>query len=224
MKYFLWQSSEPIAFLIYVGAFFFYARKIDGGLHYWIITITYLFATILLTRASIRVEGDTSNNFYYNLLYPITSAGISYYFFTLLLARWKKIVAIISCLTTVAYYFSHLDQEYFDSIGHVIASTGIVLLIFLYLQQLVSYVTETPLSLNFDFWFVCVQLMYQLGSFAIFLSYNYFTQQYLVASDGKREISVMLGDLWIVHNIILFVGAIVTAYAVVRVSKKFNTR
>lgn len=219
MKFFLWQSSEPVAFIIYAVAFFFYTRKVDGRSHYWIVSIYYLVATILLTRASLRLQGDTSNNYYYNLLYPITGVGLSYYFLSLLDSWWKKIIAIITGLTPLVYYFSNLDERYFDSIGYVITSTGIVLLIFLYLQQLMSNVTEGKLSYNFDFWFVCIQLMHHLGSFAIFLSYNYFTQQYFAAGDDKRELSVMLGDLWLIHNLILFVGALITSYAVLKVYK-----
>jgi hypothetical protein len=216
MKFFLWQSSEPVALLIYAVAFFFYTRKIDGRYHYWIVTIYYLLATILLTRASLRLQGDTTNNYYYNLLYPITSIGLSYYFFSLLDVWWKKIIAIITAVTSLVYYFSNFDERYFDSIGHVIASTGIVLLIFLYLHQLMSNVSDESLSYNFDFWYICIQLMYQLGSFAIFLSYNYFTKQYFAAGDDKRELSIMLGYLWVVHNAILFIGAAITSYAVAR--------
>lgn len=217
---FLWHSSESLAFLIYTIAFFYYASKINKQLHYWGVAFYYLAATVLITRASLRLGGDSSNNFYYNLLYPTMSVGLGYYFFSLLQAWWKKIIAIISGITTLVYYFSNLDERYFDSIGHVIASAGIVLLIFLYLQQLISNVTEEPLSHNFDFWFVCIQLMYQLGSFAIFLSYNYFTYQFFAAGDGKRKLSIMLGDLWLIHNIILFIGALITVYAVARVSRK----
>lgn len=220
---FLWHSSEPIVFLIYVVIFFFYVLKIDGHIRYWIVSIYYLLVTILLTRASFRIEGDTSNTFYYNLLYPITSIGISSYFFFLFQVNLKKVVSILTGLVSIVYYLFNLTEVYFDSIGYVISAAGIVILIFLYLHQILNHVTDTSLSDIFDFWFVCVQLMYQLGSFAIFLSYNYFTQQYLAATDDKREISIMLGDLWVVHNIILFIGAIVTSYAVVRVNQKKST-
>jgi hypothetical protein len=88
------------------------------------------------------------------------------------------------------------------------------------MQQLIGDVTEKKLSYNFDFWFVCVQLMYQLGSFAIFLSYNYFTKQYFAAGDDKRELSIMLGYLWVIHNAILFIGALITGYAVIYIYRK----
>jgi hypothetical protein len=202
------------------SSFLLYAWRVNGKSHYWTIAIYYLLATILLTRASLKLQGDTSNNYYYNLLYPITSIGLSYYFFSLLDAWWKKVIAIITAVTSLVYYLSNLDERYFDSIGHVIASTGIVLLIFLYMQQLIGDVTEKKLSYNFDFWFVCVQLMYQLGSFAIFLSYNYFTKQYFAAGDDKRELSIMLGYLWVIHNAILFIGALITGYAVIYIYRK----
>jgi hypothetical protein len=216
MSYFLSQTIEPISFLIYLVAFYVYAKKIKGSLHYWIVTLYYFLATIILFRASLRLEGDTSNNYYYNLLYLITSIGLSYYFFALFQARGKKVTAILVCLTTIVYYFSNLDQIYFDSIGYVIASIGIVITIFLFLHQLMSHVTEQPISNNFDFWYTCIQLVYQLGAFAIFLSYNYFTHRFFETPDNNYGIGIMLAHLWVVHNILLFSGAIVTVYAVMR--------
>lgn len=213
-------NLEPISFLIYFGSFFWCARKVNGRFHYWAVTFYYLLATIIITRASLRLESDTSNNHYYNLLYPITSIGLAFYFFSILHAQWKKIIAILTGLTTLIYYFANLDEVFFDSIGHVITSVGIVLLIFLYLHQLMNNVTEKSLSYNFDFWYICIQLMYHLGSFAIFLSYNHFTYRFLAAGDDKKATARLLAYLWIVHNIILFMGALVTAYAVARIYKK----
>ena len=223
MKFFLSHSLEPLSFLIYSGAFFWYAR-ISAGTRYWVITYYYLLGSIILLLASLRYEGYTSNNVFYNLLYPITSIAFSWYFFLILQMRWEKFTALSSCIITLVYFFLNLNEVYFDSLGYVITSTGIVLLIFIYLRQLMAKISEEPLSHNFDFWYICIQLMYQLGSFAIFLSYNHFTYQFLNAGDDKKAIGRLLTYLWIVHNIILFVGAIVTVYAVVRVSKKFISK
>ncbi len=153
------------------------------------------------------------NTHFYNLLYPITSVFLSQYFYNLLQTRLKKTVAVITGLIPLVYYSFHIDAPYFDSIGYVAASTGIVVLIFLYLHQVLHHVTEEPLSHNADFWFVCVQLAYHLGSFAIFLSYNYFTHRYF--AEGKSpEIGTILTYLWIVHNVILFLGALILSFGI----------
>jgi hypothetical protein len=217
VRFFLSQTIEPIAFLVYFIAFFFHTKK-NSNPRYWVITVYYLFSTIILFRASLRLEGDTSNNLYYNLLYLATSFALPYYYFSLFRTRWKKIVALTVSVITMIYFFSNLDERYFDSIGYIISSIGIVVLIFLFLQELMDHVNEEPISNNFDFWYTCIQLVYQLGSFAIFLSYNYFTIRFFAAPD--RETGVMLANLWVIHNLILFIGAWVTVYAAVRVYRK----
>ncbi len=200
---------EPVAFLIYFGALAYYAWRVDGGSRYKVLSGYYFLATVLLTRAAFIFYSSSTTHFY-NLLYLITSVCLSYYFFSLLRDRWKKILAIVSGLATLLYYLTNTEEIYFDSIGHVIASTGIVVLIFVYLHQIMNNVTEEPLSLNFDFWYVCIQLMYHLGSFAIFLSYNYFTYRYFSAGDDTKEVGQMLTYLWGVHNVLLFLGSLLT--------------
>lgn len=204
---------EPIAFLIYVGALTFYAWKIDGKSRYKVLSGYYFMATILLTWAAFIFHSSSTTRIY-NILYLITSLGLGFYFFSLLRDRWKKFIAIISGLATLLYFITNTDEIYFDSIWHVIASTGIVVLIFLYLHQIMNNVTEEPLSLNFDFWYVCIQLMYHLGSFAIFLSYNHFTYRYFSAGSDIKEVGQLLTYLWGVHNVLLFLGSLLTWFGI----------
>jgi hypothetical protein len=65
----------------------------------------------------------------------------------------------------------------FDSTAYVLLSSGIVIMAFMFMHQVLTHVTEEVLSMNFDFWFICSQLVYFLGAFAIFLTYNYLTQK-----------------------------------------------
>jgi hypothetical protein len=220
MKFFISHILEPLSFLIYFGAFFWYARMGQRKPGYRLITIYYLLATGILFLAALRYVGYKSNTFYYNLLYPITSVGFAGYFFSLFKTRFKRTIALTVSITTLTYFIINLNEIYFDSLGYVISSTGIVLLIFLYLHQLLTNVSDDPLANNFDFWYICVQLMYHLGSFAIFLSYNYFTYRFLTAGDDKKSIGTLLTYLWIIHNIILFIGALVICYAVARAYRK----
>lgn len=166
-----------------------------------------------MIRATIRLDSDTSNTYLYNILYLITSLAFGFYFFEILKNQWKRLVALIAGLSVLIYYFINIKEVYFDSIGFVITSTGIIVLIFLFLDQIMTNVTEEPLFNNFDFWFICVQLMYHLGSFAIFLSYNYYTHRFF--SEGSPDsFSRMMGYLWVVHNILLFVGSVITCAGV----------
>lgn len=185
--------------------------KINRDIRFKTLIIYYLVGTIVLTGMVLNMMITEVNTHFYNLLYPITSIFLSHYFYTLLQTQLKKTVAVIAGLTSLVYYSFHIDAPYFDSIGYVIASSGIVMLIFLYLHQGLNHVTEEPLSLNVDFWFVCVQLAYHLGSFAIFLSYNYFTHRYF--AEGK-SIGTILTYLWIVHNVILFLGALILSFGI----------
>jgi hypothetical protein len=194
-------------------AFVFYAWKVDRAIRYKALIVFYLAGTVLLTGMAV----SEVNTHFYNLLYPLTSLFLSHYFYTLFRTRLKKSIAVMAGVITLLYFSFHIDNPYFDSIGYVIASTGMVVLIFLYLHQVLNHVTEEPLSLNIDFWFVCVQLAYHLGSFAIFLSYNYFTEQYMAMAQGepqRKETGTILTYLWVVHNVLLFLGALIISFGI----------
>jgi hypothetical protein len=154
-------------------------------------------------------SGNSSTTYFYNLIYIISSLFLSYYFYLLFESRLKKIISVLAGLTTLIYYSLHTDALYFDSMGYVILSTGVVILIFLYLHHILMHVSEKPLSQNFDFWYLCIQFTYHLGSFGIFLSYNYFTHRYFDEKMNNTNIGSILTYLWIVHNLLLFAGSIV---------------
>jgi len=201
---------EPLSFFLFAAAFLFYSRKVNPAFRYKTLVVFYLVGTVLLTG---MVASTNLNTHFYNVLYPLSSVFLCNYFYTLLKTRLKKTTAVVAGVITLAYYSFHIGNPYFDSIGYVIASTGIVVLIFLYLHQVLTNVTEEPLSLNVDFWFVCVQLAYHLGTFAIFLSYNYLTYQYM-AEEKSYEIGTILTYLWIVHNVLLFLGALIISFGI----------
>lgn len=171
-----------------------------------------------------NLPGLKVNTHFYNLLYPLTSLTLGYYFYELLQTQLKKAVALASGLVAILYYFSNSfffsAETLFDSIGHVISSLGVVLLIFMFFHQVMTNVKEEPLSHNFDFWFVCVQLFYHLGAFAIFLSYNYFTRKVLSVEFYSNENRSILTYLWVVHNVLLFLGALTTAFAIVWIYRR----
>lgn len=205
---------------MYFGAFLFYARKVDRKFRYQVLYGYYLVAAVMMIKA-LQLDDNTQ---LYNLLYVLTSLSLGYYFYSLLQPRLKRTVALVCGLTPLLYYLSKStvfeSEPFFDSIGHAISSSGIVIMIFLYLHYIITNVKEEPLSHNFDFWFVCVQLFYHLGAFAIFLSYNYFTRKVLPVEYYSRENRSILTYLWVVHNVLLFLGALITAYAIVWIYRR----
>lgn len=155
------------------------------------------------------VRGEKMPNlFLYNFLYLLTGVSLGIFFFVTLNSKFKKKIALVSTSTTLIYYitsnlYSGFDQL-FDSLGYVVSSSGVVILIFLYFHQLMENVTEEPLSLNFDFWYSATQLAYHLGAFTIFLTYGYFTYKVLPIESYTKENRAILTYLWIVHNALLF--------------------
>ena len=220
MKVFLSQYLEPISFLLYFGAFFFYSWRLVRKFHYRLLCGYYLVAFIMMMKA-VQLDDNTQ---LYNLLYVLTSLGMGYYFYSLLQTRLKRTIALVCGLTPLLYYLSKntiFESELlFDSIGHAISSSGVVIMIFLYLHYIITNVKEEPLSNNFDFWFVCVQLFYHLGAFAVFLSYNYFTRKVLTVEFSSDKNSAILTYLWVVHNVLLFLGALTTAYAIIWIYRR----
>jgi hypothetical protein len=209
MESFLSYHLESISFLTYFIGLIIYSRHVDSGKQYRVLAGYYLFATIAMVVAS----NLDFNPPVYNLLYLVTSMAAGYYFYCILQGAKKKIVWVTTSITAGYYTLSNIMNGFtqvFDSIGHAIASAGIVLLIFLFLYQVMSNVKEEPISHSFDFWFSTIQLMYHLGSFAIFLSYNYFTHKFFSEIDNAKEIGRMVTYLWMLHNVILFLGALIT--------------
>lgn len=221
MKIYFSTYLEPVAFGLYFGALLYYARKVDGKRPIVWLCVYYGLATALMARVSIGFRTEEVNTHFYNMLYLLTGVFIGGYYFLLVQRPWKKVIAAGVSAGTALYYIMNSvvgHQPYFDSIGYTLVSLGIVILIFLHLLQLLQNITER-LSMNFEFWFSCVLLFYHLGSFAIFLTYNYFTHK-MLASDKVNEIASILTSLWIVHNVILFLGGLITVYGTVWISRR----
>jgi hypothetical protein len=160
-----------------------------------------------------------SNIAYYDILCLLTSICFSIYFFYALKVIWKKIVSIALCATQIVYYIlSNVlfkNAPLFDSMGYVILSMGIVIMIFMFLHQTLGHITEESLSLNFDFWFTSSQLIYFLGSFIIFLTFNYLTRKIMPTENYSPENRILLTRLWGVHNVLLFLSSLLTTSSVV---------
>jgi hypothetical protein len=216
VKYFFSTLIEPLSFLIYFGALFFFISKTNGRYRLRILAVYNMLACILMLIAVIS-RGKIPNLIFYNLLYLLTGVGLGIFFFFTLTSNIKKRVVLTTSGITIIYYlisnlYAGFDQL-FDSVGYVISSTGVVICVFLYFHQLMENVNEEPLSLNFDFWYSATQLVYHLGAFTIFLTYGYFTYKVLPAESYTKENRAVLTYLWIFHNVILFLGSLIVLSA-----------
>ena len=180
---------------------------------YGVMIVTYLITTALLTK--VMWMGMQNNVHLYNVLFVFSGVGFSLYFLTLLQERWKQVLSLVLGTLTVVYYVVNNTwygkEELFDSLGYVLIALSFIVITFLYFHTLLSHVTDELLSLNFDFWFICAQLVYNLGAFGIFLSYNYLTRKIIEGDQYSQDNRFILTYLWGVHNVLLFISALVTA-------------
>jgi hypothetical protein len=208
--YFISNLLEPISYGL-CGVFILFFLRRNNKMKWRVLMVYYFIAVALLVKAA-HVE---TNIEIYSFLSLLTFICLGTYFYYTLLSLWKKRVVLLGCFIQAGYYIMESmlfpDAKVFDSTGYVILSIGVVLMSFMYIHQLLTNVTEEPLSLNFDFWFVSSQLFYHLGSFFIFLTYGYLTQKILLTDLYSYENRIYLSQLWRVHNGLLFLNALIIA-------------
>lgn len=216
---------EPIGHIIYLIVFGYILAKGDRAFGYRVLCAHYLITSALLIKALLV----TDNNIYiYNMLFVFTSLAYAYYFFSSTTSTVRRMVAVGAGSITLLYFLANqtiLPPELaFDSTGYVLASAGIVVSIFFYFRDILKNVSDEPISHNFDFWFICAQLIYHLGNFGIFLSFNYLTHKILPAEHYSNDNRDMLTYLWGLHNVLLFVSAVVTAIGLAWISSQSKKR
>lgn len=203
---------EPIGYLLFVGSLILYTTKIKSEFRYKVIAISLLLIFVVLVF--MLVEDSDQNTQWYSFIYLVTGIGWGLYFWSLLIHQSLKAIGIITIVVIICYFFIVnillTPPVVFDSLGFVIGSTAIILMIFIYFYQLLASVKEEPLSLNFDFWICCSQFIYHLGAFGIFLTYNHFTTRYISAPYNNSENQELLTYLWGVHNVLLFLASLLT--------------
>jgi hypothetical protein len=219
LKYIVTSLLEPISYFLFLSAILLYLKSKGGSGRHKVLVIYFLIGLLVLV-STLFVDPNT---YLYNYLYLLTSILFSIYFFLLLKSFYKRWLMLVVSGITVLYYlieqFSISGTSLFPSMGYVIVSTCIVFMIFIYLYQLMTHVKEESLSLNFDFWFVCSQLVYQLGAFGIFLTFNKLTRKILPSEHYSHENRVLLTYLWGAHNVLLFIASLITWVGVIWIIK-----
>jgi len=161
------------------------------------------------------------NIFVYNIMYVFNALALGQYFYSLLIGNKKRRMVILLVTVPLIYYIINNvvfgGEEVFDSLGYVFSSIAIVIMIFVFFSQILANVSEERLSMNFNFWYVASQLIYQLGAFIVFLTFNYLTKKILTA-DYSRENRAVLTKLWGLHNVLLFLSALLTIFGVIWIS------
>lgn len=214
---------EPLSFLISFIAIVFLLQIKDNKIEYKILVAYYLLGfAIHLCVVFVR-----PNTQLYSYLYLLSGVSISLYFFFLLKSTEKKWLILLPAFITILYYlfeqFFVRGIKLFPSMGYVVVSICLILLAFVYFYQLLTHVNEEPLVFNFDFWFVCSLLVYHLGAFGIFLTYNNLTKKILPSEHYSYENRVILTLLWEAHNVLLFITNLMIWIGVICIVRKMKT-
>jgi len=216
LKYFTSSLLEPIGYFLLTIALFSFSNFVNKKIRFSLLAIFLGLTFGVLTY--MLIKDDDNNTHLYSLIYLLTGTGWCLYFLSLFALRIKKVITILVLVILVSYYlFTNMIMTapiVFDSIGYVITSCGTILLIFLFYHQLLTTIKEEPLSLNFDFWITSSQLIYCLGAFGIFLTYNHFTVKILPVEHFTRENRRILTYLWGVHNVLLFLASLLVCVGV----------
>jgi len=202
---------EPFSYLIYAIAFLLEYRS-NRLIREKVLLIYYIIATGLLTYAAmIAIDYETgtegNNNWLYNIHYFLSAVVMCYYFNNILASKSKKkIITVLFSLVTVYFIITDfiITKPYFNSTSAAFLFLSMVVASLMYLHEILINMSEKNILLNFNLWLISGYIIYFLGGFFIILSYSYLTDK--LTSDQET----ILGDLWSVLNVLLFVTSIIT--------------
>ena len=208
LEHFFFNLLEPVGYGLYFLLILVLIR-FDKRPKWRALLIYYFVASLLMWKAAYAYPNLTL----YSLLCLLSSIGLCTFFYYTFKASSKKRIVIFFIFLQTCYYLIEIFRaeppKAFDSLGFVILSVGIVVMSFLFMHQILTNVTEEPLSWNFDFWFVSSQLLYHLGSFFIFLTYGYLTKKLISSPEYSKQSIFYIRQLWVAHNVLLFLSALV---------------
>lgn len=210
MYSFLTNLLEPFTYLVNFIALLIYFRH-TGQKSLIALLVYYGLSALLLTYGSLLVIFKKHNIWIYDSTALIAALFLGYYFHNMLQNVVKKAVVKAGTLLYVIYAIvRHLIYEspgMFDSIGYALLSALVVGYAFLYFHQALKNVDENDILVQFNFWLASACLIYFVGSFLIFLSYYHFTIK--IMATYRQEERDILTVLWGIHNVLLFVSALV---------------
>lgn len=183
----------------------------DKLFRYKVLYIYYAGSAFLLYTG---IAFFDNNTWTYNVLFFANILVTSWYYRTLFDNKIKRRITVL-CGTFNLLLFIYINiiqgkYEHYNSYIYGVSFITIVLYSLLYLHQLMIGEKEESLLLKFDFWLICGYLLYFLGSFIIVLYYDE------TAYKSER------GNMWLMHNIILFICSVITLVVSLQISKKNN--
>ncbi|MEO8413429.1 MAG: hypothetical protein ABI472_07200 [Ginsengibacter sp.] len=218
---FIKNFLEPISYLVYAIAFLLEYRTHKSKSEK-VLLVYYLVAFVLIFYACIlALDYANNNNWLYKIYYFLSALVFGYFFNSLLRKRSNKIiVTILFSAVAVNFFVSDfvITRSYFDSAGNALFFLCVVVASLLYFHELLSTMTEKNILLNFNLWLISGYIVYFLGGFFIILSYAYFTDKF---NYDQRSI---LGDLWSVQNVLLFITSIITLSSHIWIAYRTKSR
>ena len=212
MRSFLCNELEPFAYLIYSLAVLLQLKH-NKSFGYKVLSVFYTVSAVTLY---IGIVFSDNNSWTYNIIFFVNIVLLSWYYLNLFNTKTKRTVTVVlGALNAAIFIFINVVQHKYNDYNAEVYGFSfitIVLYSFLYLHQLLVGMKEESLLRNFDFWLVCGFLFYFLGSFVIVLYYNH-------SNDYSGR-----GDMWLMHNIILFISSVFTLLVSLQISKRNNLR
>lgn len=215
LNYLVSYYLEPVSFLLFFLALLYYGWVLNKTTLYKSLAGFYLVMFALQIWA---LYARPVNMHIYHLSYLITSLAFAYYFYHVLQIKVGKIVSVATGVIALLYFLVNvviLGEKLFDSAGYVISSLGITVMVFMYFYQVMKNVTEKPITSDFNFWFISSQLIYHLGAFGVFLTFNSLTKSIMTSELYVKENRIILTSLWGVHNVLLFLGCLLTWFGII---------
>lgn len=211
----IYNFLEPFSYLIYTITLCLH-YQIRPSVKIKVLIFYYTLATLLMSYASwsiiyMKNTAESNNNWVYNIFYFLSNFFLSFYMYKTFTHIKSKIITLSLLLINVTNFFLNdlvFKQRLFDSFVTSIFLLSLIILIFLYFQQVLGNVTEQHILLHFDFWLLSGYLIFFLGSFFIIMSWSHLSSRVgnVATAEQKEQFSI----LWGVHNILLFISALIT--------------
>lgn len=212
MRSFLCNELEPFAYLIYSLAVLLQLKR-NKSLGYKVLSVYYTVSAVVLYIGIVYSE---DNSWTYNIIFFVNILVLSWYYLNLFNTKTKRTITVaLGALNAAVFIFINVVQHKYNDYNaevYGLSFITIVLYSFLYLHQLLVNMKEESLLHHFEFWLVCGYLFYFLGAFIIVLYYNH-------SNDYSGR-----GDMWLMHNIILFISSVFTLLVSLQILKKNNLR
>ena len=99
-----------------------------------------------------RGAGEDVRGYFWTVMVYSLGVGLLSFCLTLASLKFLPYFGYEENITRLMYeYILITSPSVFDSTGYVILSMGMIVMAFMYMHQVLTHVTEEPLSLNFDF-------------------------------------------------------------------------